>query len=73
MKHIEKYKNWLLALAFVIIVIAVYKTFDNFYKVIEIGKLILDSLSPFFIGFVIAYLLNMPCKKVDAFCRKSKY
>lgn len=73
MKNIEKYRNWLLALAFVIIVIAVYKTFDNFYKIIEIGKLILNSLSPFFIGFVIAYLLNMPCKRIDELCRKCKY
>ena len=73
MKKFEKYNNWLLALVFVIIVIAVYKTFDNFYKIVEIGKLIFNSLSPFLFGFVIAYVLNMPCKKIDALCRKSKY
>lgn len=72
MKKFEKYNNWLLALAFVIIVIAVYKTFDNFYKIVEIGGIILKSLSPFLIGFVIAYILNMPCKKIDNLCRKSK-
>lgn len=72
MKKFEKYNNWLLALAFVIIVIVVYKTFDNFYKIVEIGGIILKSLSPFLIGFVIAYILNMPCKKIDNLCRKSK-
>ena len=72
MKKFEKYNNWLLALAFVIIVIVVYKTFDNFYRIVEIGGIILKSLSPFLIGFVIAYILNMPCKKIDNLCRKSK-
>lgn len=73
MKKFEKYKNWILALIFVILVIAIYKTFDNFYKIVEIVGLILKSLSPFLIGFIIAYILNMPCKKIDALCRKSKY
>lgn len=73
MKKFEKYNNWLLALAFVIIVIAVYKTFDNFYKIVELIKVIFKSLSPFLIGFVIAYILNIPCKKIDGLCRKSKY
>ncbi len=73
MKKLEKYSNWVIALVFVVIVIAVYKTFDNFYKIAEVIGIILSSLTPFFIGFVIAYLLNMPCKKIDALCRKSKY
>ncbi len=73
MKKLEKYNNWILALLFVIIVIVVYKTFDNFYKIVELGKVIFKSLSPFLIGFVIAYILNMPCKKIDGLCRKSKY
>lgn len=73
MKKLEKYSNWVIALVFVVIVIAVYKTFDNFYKIAEIFGIILSSLTPFFIGFVLAYILNMPCKKIDALCRKSKY
>lgn len=73
MKKLEKYSNWVIALLFVVIVIAVYKTFDNFYKIAEIFGVILSSLRPFLIGFVIAYILNMPCKKIDTLCRKSKY
>ena len=73
MKKLEKYSNWVIALLFVVIVIAVYKTFDNFYKIAEIFGVILSSLRPFLIGFVIAYILNMPCKKIDNLCRKSKY
>lgn len=73
MKKLEKYSNWVIALVFVIIVLAIYKTFDNFYKITEFFGIVFKSLNPFFIGFVIAYILNMPCKKIDAFCRKSKY
>ena len=73
MKKFEKYSNWGIALLFVVIVIAVYKTFDNFYKITEVAGIIFKSLTPFMIGFVIAYILNMPCKKIDSLCRKSKY
>lgn len=73
MKKLEKYNNWIIALVFVIVVIAVYKTFDNFYKISEFFGVVLSSLSPFLIGFVIAYILNMPAKRIDGFCRKSKY
>lgn len=73
MKKLEKYNNWIIALVFVVVVIAIYKTFDNFYKIAEFAGLVAKSLSPFFIGFVVAYILNMPCKKIDALCRKSKY
>ncbi len=73
MKKLEKYSNWGFALVFVIAVIAIYKTFDNFYKVAEIVGVIFKSLTPFMIGFVIAYILNIPSKKIDSVCRKSKY
>ncbi|MBO5059647.1 MAG: AI-2E family transporter [Clostridia bacterium] len=73
MKKLEKYSNWIMALVFIVVVIVVYKTFDNFYKIAEWLGLILKSLTPFLIGFIIAYILNMPCKKIDALCRKSKY
>lgn len=73
MKRLEKYSNWIIALIFVVIVIAVYKTFDNFYKIAEFVGVLFETLTPFFVGFVIAYILNMPCKKIDAACRKSKY
>ena len=75
MKKLEKYKNWIVAFVFTIAVIAVYKTFDNFYKVTEFMSVILKSLTPFVIGFVIAYILNIPATKIDEWCknRKSKF
>ncbi len=47
--------------------IAVYKTFDSFsYLLAGLSKL-LDAAKPFIIAFVIAYLLNIPAKKLAAF------
>ena len=73
MKKFEKYSNWVIALIFVIIVIAVYKTFDNIYKIMGAIGMFIKILSPFVTGFVIAYILNMPCKRIDALLKKSKY
>ncbi len=73
MKNLEKYSKWVLALGFLIIAIAVYKTFDNFYKIAEWFSTLLSVLSPFVTGFVIAYILNIPCKKINKICNKSKF
>lgn len=73
MKKFDKYRNWISAFVFAVAVIAVYKTFDNFYKVAEIIGMVIKSLSPFVIGFVIAYILNIPATKIENLCQKSKY
>ncbi|MBR4720601.1 MAG: AI-2E family transporter [Clostridia bacterium] len=73
MEKLKDYKKWIMALIFAIIVIAVYKTFDNFNRIIDVIKLTWSALTPFIIGFVIAYIFNMPCKKIDAGMKKSKY
>ena len=72
MKKYEKYKNWILAFVFIVAVLAVYKTFDNFHKIREFFKTVLSSLTPFVVGFVIAYILNIPCKLINNACKKSK-
>ena len=73
MKRLEEYGKWIMALVFAIIVIAVYKTFDNFSKITEIAKTALDALSPLIFGFVIAYIFNMPCRKIEFKLKKSKF
>lgn len=73
MKKFEKYSNWIIALVFVIIVIAIYKTFDNIYKIMGAIGMVMKILSPFVTGFVIAYILNMPCKKIGGLLKNSKY
>lgn len=73
MKKFDKYRSWIIAFVFSVAVIAVYKTFDNFYKVAEFIEVLVKSLSPFVIGFIIAYILNIPADKINNLCLKSKY
>lgn len=73
MKAFERYGKWGMALLFAVIVIAVYKTFDNFNKIIDAAKTVWDALTPFVTGFIIAYIFNMPCKKINGALEKSKY
>lgn len=73
MKKFEKYGNWVMLLVFAVIVIAVYKTFDNFSVITDALKTLVGILTPFVIGFVIAYILNMPTKRIYARCENSKY
>ncbi len=72
MEKIGKYKKWILALIFSVILIVVYKTFDNFSKIMGFIGLVWKSLSPFVVGFVIAYILNMPCRKINTKLSGSK-
>ena len=72
MGRFEKYSKWVMALIFAVIVIAVYKTFDNFNKIAEFLKTVWSALTPFVIGFIIAYIFNMPVNKIDSGLKKSK-
>jgi predicted PurR-regulated permease PerM len=72
MGRLEKYSKWVMALIFAVIVIAVYKTFDNFSKIADAIKAVWSALTPFIIGFIIAYIFNMPINKIDAGLKKSK-
>ncbi len=72
MKKYEEYSKWIMALVFAIVVIAVYKTFDNFSKITADVKAAWDALTPLVIGFVIAYIFNMPCSKIESKLKNSK-
>lgn len=51
--------------------IAVYKTFDNFGMLLNGLKYVLSLLTPFVIGGITAYILYIPCKKLEALCKKT--
>ena len=72
MKFFEKYYKWFIAFIFAVAVIAVYKTFDNLSNITKAVGTVLGAFKPFVIGFVIAYLLNIPAKKIESFMAKSK-
>ena len=67
--HWKKWKYWfMLGLSMIII----YKVFDNFTEVTEVLGKFFTILRPFFIGVFIAYLLYVPCKKIEEAYKKSK-
>ncbi len=64
--------KWLYWFVFAVAVITVYKTLDNFNDITNWLKGILDVLMPFIIGIFIAYILYIPCKKLENVYKKSK-
>jgi len=72
MKKFDKYRTWIVSFIFTIAVIAVYKTFDNLGNVVRFFGVVMKSLTPFVVGFVIAYILNIPCTWLRGACEKSK-
>lgn len=64
--------KWIVAFVFGAALIAVYKTFDNFQHVLAFIGDIFSALTPFIIGAVIAYILNLPSKKLKNLYDKSK-
>lgn len=64
--------KWLYWFLFAVAVIFVYKTLDNFGAIgIWIGEL-LEVLTPFVIGIVIAYILYIPAKRLENIFLKIK-
>ena len=67
--HWKKWMYWfMLGLSMIII----YKIFDNFTEVTEVLGKFFTILRPFFIGIFIAYLLYVPCKKIEDAYKQSK-
>jgi predicted PurR-regulated permease PerM len=73
----KKFKmNWNLwteGLLFVITVIFIYKVVANLQPIIENIRSFLGVISPFIIGIIIAYFLNVPCNLVEKQISKVKY
>lgn len=56
---------WLMLFLLAVAVIAVYKTVDNFDKIFSFFGRIIGILSPFVIGFGLAFLLYAPSNKLE--------
>lgn len=73
MDKLRELSKYIGLFVFAVAVIAVYKTFDNISYIIDYLGYILRVLSPFLIGFVIAYVLLQPCRAIEKFLSKSPY
>ena len=64
--------NWIYWFLFAIAVIAVYKTMDSFNEIREFLARLFGILMPFIMGALLAYLLYIPCKKVETALKQVK-
>lgn len=69
--HLKDLRKYFGIFIMVVLLIAVYKTFDNLNYFFGWIRKILSLLTPVFIGFFIAYILFTPCKKLENLCIKT--
>ena len=65
-------KKWLYWFLLGVAIITVYKLFDNFGDIMGVISKFFNILAPFLAGILIAYLLYMPCRKIEDIYQKSK-
>lgn len=71
-KKTRTWTKWLYWFTFAIAVIFVYKTVDNLGQITNWVKELLSILAPFAAGILIAYILYIPCKKIEETFKKVK-
>lgn len=71
-KKTKSWKKWLYWFTLALASILVYKTVDSLGEILISVKQLLGILAPFAIGVLIAYILYIPCKKIENFYKKSK-
>ncbi len=65
-------KKWLYWFLLGVAIITVYKLFDNFGDIMGVISKFFDILAPFLAGVFIAYLLYVPCRKIEDVYQNSK-
>ena len=71
-KKTRTWTKWLYWFTFAVAVIIIYKTVDNLGQITNWIKNLLNILAPFALGILIAYILYVPCMKIEATYRKVK-
>lgn len=67
------FKNYLAVFILAVLIIAVYKTFDNIGVLWGVVKTFFEIITPFIVGFGIAFLLYPVCIMVERMFQKSKF
>jgi predicted PurR-regulated permease PerM len=75
-KHAEEkkvsIKKWMFYFSILVSVILVYKLLDNFASILAWVRTLFGILTPFVAGLVIAYILYLPCRKVEQAYKTTK-
>ena len=72
MKKENKLTKWLYWFSLALAIIIIYKLLDNFTAIGVFLKNLIGILMPFGMGILIAYILYIPCKKVEECYLKTK-
>lgn len=72
MKERENSSKWMYWLSLAIAITIIYKLLDNFSQIGIFLSSLLNVLMPFIIGALMAYILHIPCKKVEVCFKKTK-
>lgn len=72
MKENNKLTKWLYWFSLALAIILVYKFLDNFTAIGKFMSQLLRILMPFLLGVLIAYILYIPCRKIERCFQKTK-
>jgi predicted PurR-regulated permease PerM len=72
MKNNKDWKKWVFWFSLVIAAIVIYKLLDNFTEIISAIGGFLGLLKPFLVAAILAYLLYIPCRKLEDTFSNSK-
>ncbi len=67
-KNGEYFKKFIFGVALIV----VFKTFDNLSFIFDGLRIVKDAVMPFIAAFIVAYMLNLPCVKLEALLGKIK-
>ena len=72
MKESKLWTKWMYGFTLLISVVGIYKLLDNFNDVLQFLSKLFWIIAPFIMGILIAYILYLPCRRVESWVGKLK-
>lgn len=72
MKSFKNGTKWIYWFTLIVAIVIVYKVLDNFTGIGEWLSNLIKVIRPFLMAILVAYLLYIPCRKIERVYRKSK-
>lgn len=72
MKSFKNGAKWIYWFTLIVAIVIVYKVLDNFTGIGEWLSNLIKVIKPFLMAILVAYLLYIPCRKIEGVYRKSK-
>ena len=72
MKKLKNETKWLYWFTLIVAIVVVYKVLDNFTDIGEWLNELMKVIKPFLMALLLAYLLYIPCRKIEGLYRKNK-